>query len=261
MLKKIKKRLHLLKEEDLTLKDLIDSKEWKKIQDNFSAITGVGIRLLDAKGNPASHPSGQPRLCSELLQKSPLKKEVCGQCLPTFLGGRAVVDKHLSTVCKSGLHNFILPLKYGNKVYGFLQMGPVVLVMRKPKEEYRKITEELSLDLEEFWSALLEIKVMSFQSAQSIMELIRDIGEYTVKLAHEGLIEKREAVMEEETFKLKKLLNALLDVAFQVTGADIGSIMLMDKYRKHLTIRTSKGLSEEIVRNTKVKPGRGLPGQ
>jgi ligand-binding sensor protein len=257
MLKKISRPL---KEEDLSLKELVDLREWRKIQDNFSTITNLGIRLLGAKGNPVTHPSGQPRLCSELLKKSPLKDALCGGCLPTFLGGKAVVDRHLSTVCKAGLHNFIVPLKYYNNVLGFIQLGPLVLVMRKPKEEYRKIAEELNVDLEEFWSALLEIKVMSFQSTQSVMELIRDVGEYTIKLAHDGLMKKREVVMTEETPKLKRLLNALLDVAFQVTGADIGSIMLMDKYRKHLTIRTSKGISEEIVRNAKVKLGEGISG-
>src|SRR4030042_4334264 len=264
MLKKIRKHLRELKkelrEEDLSLRDLVDLKEWKKIQDNFSGITNVGLRLLDAKGNPATSPSGQPRLCSEVLKKSPLKNEICGPCLPTFLGGRSIVDKHLSTICKAALHNFIVPLKYSNKVFGFLQMGPVILVMRKPKQEYRKVAEALNVDLEEFWSALLEIKVMSFQAAQSIMELIGDIGDYTIKLAHEGLIKTREAVMGEETSKLKKLLNALLDVAFKVTGADTGSIMLIDKQRKHLTIRHSKGLPEEIVKTTKVMMGEGIAG-
>ena len=264
MLKKIRKHLKdlkkELKEEDLTLKDLVDLKEWKKIQDNFSAITNVGLRLLDAKGIPVTSPSGQPRLCSELLKKSPLKNDFCGPCLPTFLGGKSIVDKHLSTICKAALHNFIVPLKYANRVFGFLQMGPVILVMRKAKQEYRKIAQDLNVDLEEFWSALLEIKVMSFQATQSVMELIRDIGEYTIKLAHEGLMQKREVVMGEEASKLKKLLNALLDVAFQVTGADTGSIMLIDKQRKYLTIRTSKGLPEEVVKTTKVRMGEGIAG-
>lgn len=246
--------------QELSLKDLIDLREWGKIQNNFSNITNVGLRLLDSHGLPITPASGQPRLCSEVLKKTPLKSAICGPCLPTFLGGKASVNRHLSTICKAGLHNFIVPLKYSTKVFGFLQMGPVILVMRKAKEEYRKFLEETNVDLEEFWSALLEIRVMSFQAAQSTMELIKDVGEYTIKLTYEHLLRKREVVMVEESSKLKRLLNALLDVAFQVTGADIGSIMLIDKYRKHLTIRTAKGLPEEVIRNTRVRLGEGISG-
>jgi len=34
----------------LDLSDSIDIREWQKIQDNFSTITGVSVRTLDSEG-------------------------------------------------------------------------------------------------------------------------------------------------------------------------------------------------------------------
>jgi Nif-specific regulatory protein len=132
--------------------------------------------------------------------------------------------------------------------------------MRKNKEEYKTTAEELNLDLEEFWNAVLEIKVVSFQGIQSLVELIKDVGEYTIKLAYQSIFTRKEMMMESESPKLSRLLNTLLDVAFQVSGADIGSVMFFDKINDELTIRASRGIPEEVVRNTRVRLGDGISG-
>jgi len=249
------------KSQQLSLKDLIDINEWQKIQDNFSIITDLCMRTVAPKGNFITNPSKEPRLCKEVLMNSPSKEKVCGPCLPTFLGGRGVVDRNLSFSCQAGLFNFVAPLRIdtGN-VLGYLIAGPVILVMRKSKEQYRNVAEELNVDLEDFWNAILEIKVVSFQGMQSLVELIKDIGEYTMKLAYQGLVRKEEVVMARDSLKLSKLLNALLDVAFQVTGADVGSIMFFDKSNNQLTIRASRGIPEEVIQRTKVNLGEGISG-
>jgi len=243
-----------------SLKDLIDIKEWQRIQDNFSAITEVSLRTVDSKGNLFTSPSREPRLCRELLQDSALKNKVCGPCLPTFLGGQAVVDKNLSFICEAGMCNFLAPLRAENLVFGYLIIGPVILVMRKTKEEYRPAAEELNVDLDDLWSAILEIKVISFQGMQSLVELIRDIGEYTIKLTYHNIVREKEVTMAPDSSKLSRLLNVLLDVAFQITGADIGSIMFFDRLKGELTIRASRGLPEEVINNTRVRLGDGIAG-
>lgn len=253
------KRVKSLREQ-LFLQDLIDAGELQKFQDNFSAVTDVAIRTLDAQGNRVTAPSREPRLCSELIKDRFIKDRVCGHCLPTFLGGDAVVDKNLSFYCLLGLRNFVIPLKVHHKAFGYVIVGPVVLVARKPKEEYRKAVEELGVDLEEFWSALLEIKVMSFHGVESLMKLIKDVGEYPLKLAYKNLLKEKEVVMVSGSAKLSHLLEALLDVAFEISRADIGSIMVYDKANKELKIHTSRGIANDIVRNTRVKLGTGISG-
>ena len=60
--------------------------------------------------------------------------------------------------------------------------------------------------------------------------------------------------------KLKSLLDVLLSVAFEVSGADVGSIMLLDDKKEAMKILASRGIANEIVRNTKVRSGEGISG-
>lgn len=246
---------------DATIEDLLDIRQWQKIQDGFSAVTDVGTRIVNPDGGIISVSSRQPRLCAELLKNSPAQEIICGPCLPTFLHGRAVVDKNLSFSCGAGLHNFIAPLLINkDKILGYLIVGPVILVMRKPKEEYRHIAEELGLELEDFWNAFLEIRTISFHSAQSLVELIKNVAEYTLRLSYQNIIKERRTITAVSPAKLTKLMDALLDVAFEVSKADIGSVMSLDKAKNELTITASRGISKDIVKTVKVKIGNGISG-
>ena len=112
--------------------DVIKLDEWQKIQDTFSSMTSIGIRTLDADGKVLARSGSHPFFKNA--------------CVPTFLGGDSVVDKNLSFVCPSGFHNFVSPLRYcdSGKVLAYIILGPVVLVMRRPKEDYKKLKEDLS---------------------------------------------------------------------------------------------------------------------
>ncbi|MFH1414327.1 MAG: PocR ligand-binding domain-containing protein [Candidatus Omnitrophota bacterium] len=227
--------------------------KWQEIQDSFSAITGVSLHTVDTQCQPVTEPSREPRLCHDILKPSPLKAKICGSCLPTFLGGKGVVDKNLSFVCENlGFTNFATPLTtLENKNWGYVIAGPVVLVTRKSREEYQGLAEELGITLETLWSAILEIKVVSFHGIQSMLELIRDMGTYTIK---------KEAGIAPDSPGLKRILDVLLDVAFEVTSADIGSVMFLDKNRETLSIKASRGIDSAVANNARVKLGQGISG-
>lgn len=249
-------------EAKFSLRDLIEVREWQKIQDDFSAATQVGLRLVDAQGVALTSPSGQPRLCAELLKDPAIQDKPCGPCLPTFLGGKSILDKNLGFACEvAGLHNFAAPLRINSdKVLGYFIVGPLILVMFKPKEEYRKAAGELGLDLEDFWSAIIEIKVVSFHGVQALVELIKDVGEFILRLAYQSKTREKGVTMAADSSKLTGLLDALLDVAFEISGADIGSIMFFDKANDELTIRACRGIPDEIARKVRTKLGSGISG-
>ncbi|RJP28782.1 MAG: GAF domain-containing protein [Candidatus Omnitrophota bacterium] len=241
----------------LSFEDLINLKEWQVIQDNFSAITNVTIRTLDVNGKPLTTPSSEPRLCRELIKDIKIKDEICGLCLPSFLGGKAHVDKNLTFLCRADLRNFIAPLRIDGKVVGYVLVGPLVLVMRKPKDEYRKVAEELNIEFEKFWNAFIEIKVTSFFAAQSMIEVIKNVAEYSLNLSYEKF--KNEA-LSVNPLRSPNLLDALLEVASQVSQADIGSVMMLNADTNEFTIEAAKGLSEDVVRKTRVSLGHGISG-
>lgn len=244
------------------LKDLINVDAWQDIQDNFSLVTGIDMRLIDSKGNPLIRRSRHPAsLCSDSYPiEQTVKEKVCKDCLPTFLGGQGVVDRNLSFYCIPGLENFIVPLTIENEVLGYILMGPVILVMRKPKEQYLKTAEALNVDLDDLWNAILDLKVISFHGAQSMLELVKDVGEYAINLAYNDYLKVEGAGFKLNAAQFNKILELLLDVAFEITGADIGSVMLVDKKSDELAIKASRGISDDIVSRTRVKLGSRIAG-
>jgi ligand-binding sensor protein len=256
----VKKTRSLAAHNGLTLKDLIDVGKWQTIQNDFSDVTNVSIRTVDADCKFLTLPSRIPRLCRQIITESPLKSKICGPCLPTFLGGKGVVNKNLSFSCDLGLCNFAAPLKTANnKTWGYVLAGPVILVQRKPKEEYAKIAEDLDMDLDKLWDALLEIKVVSFHGMKSILELIRDVGIYTIEMAYKSLHKKARVRFASGATKLKKITDTLLNAIFEITKADMGSVMFLDR-KKELTIRASRNIADDIIKSTRVKVGEGISG-
>lgn len=62
------------------------------------------------------------------------------------------------------------------------------------------------------------------------------------------------------TLKLEDLLNLIIDKAIEVTNASSGSIMLCDRKEDVLVIRSARGLSAQVMKNTRLKIGEGVTG-
>ncbi|MCX6356951.1 MAG: GAF domain-containing protein, partial [Candidatus Aureabacteria bacterium] len=60
---------------------------------------------------------------------------------------------------------------------------------------------------------------------------------------------------------LDTLLDQVLKSSLSITGARRGSVMLLDGHTKELTIRSARGLSPTIVRQTRIRLGEGVAGR
>lgn len=57
------------------------------------------------------------------------------------------------------------------------------------------------------------------------------------------------------------VLDLMLDVVLEVMQAEHGSIMLLDDSRQELTIRSARGLKNDIIKKTRVRLGSGVSGK
>jgi ligand-binding sensor protein/putative methionine-R-sulfoxide reductase with GAF domain len=245
---------------NIDFKNLIGIKEWQEIQDNFSAVTHIPMRTVDINGAPLTKPSSEPRLCLEFIKQYPGLAKVCNSCLPSFLGGKETVDKNLSYSCALDLRNFIATLKIDKlNTAAYVIIGPVILITYKPQSEYKKFADQFNINLTDLYSAITEIKLTSFNSMLSVVELIEDVGNYLIKSSYKNMVQDK-GVVAVDLDKLNRLLKVFLDVAFQVSGADLGSVMLLDKAKEELSILASKGLGNDIVKNARIKVGEGISG-
>jgi len=241
----------------ISLRSLASNKDWQEMQNSFSEVSGIGIRVLEEDGRIFTTPSNIPRLCAEFLKNHPHAKNN-ESCLPTFLGGKGSIDKNLSYSCHhQSLRNFIVPLRLsdGSKVIGYIILGPVILIGRDKKEDYAQLAEALDIRLDDLWSMILEIKVVSLRGIKSIIRFIEDITKFAIKSSHSTILKE-----DIQLTKLNKVFNILLDVAFEISQADIGSIMGINEDEQDMTIRSSRGIPEEIINNTRVKLGEGISG-
>jgi signal transduction histidine kinase len=62
-------------------------------------------------------------------------------------------------------------------------------------------------------------------------------------------------------FDLPRLLDLIVSTAIEVTGGDRASVMLVDDAQGVLTIKSAKGISEDVIKNTRVKLGEGIAGR
>lgn len=63
------------------------------------------------------------------------------------------------------------------------------------------------------------------------------------------------------TLNLDEMLQLIVRNALKSFNAQVTSLMMLDESKGQLSIRFAEGLSEEIIRNTKVKLGEGIAGR
>ncbi|MBP7792128.1 MAG: sigma 54-interacting transcriptional regulator [Candidatus Goldbacteria bacterium] len=63
-----------------------------------------------------------------------------------------------------------------------------------------------------------------------------------------------------KTYSMKNLLEVILERCLELTSADTGSIMLINKEYNVLDILAFKGLDEKVVRKTRLRIGEGITG-
>lgn len=100
---------------------------------------------------------------------------------------------------------------------------------------------------------------------EDVLELLEDVFLYLIELGYyryklENTISLPGLNKITYKFYTNRLLNALLDVSFNVTDAEFGSIMLVDDKTHDLYIKVSRGIEKDIVKNTRLKMGSFLAG-
>lgn len=246
---------------------LVDINQWREIQEHFAEVIGTSIRAIDPSGNlliPASTPC---RLCQEIMSGSPAGTAECRKCFsPSLIDLKISEPWREGSQCHLGLYNFAVPVSLpdGQKI-AYILIGPVILGERQKPDKYRKKAEALGIDFDAFVDAFMEIKAFSFSAIQSVLELLLDVISYIVEVDYhrfklEKVIPLHSLSKMVYKFYTEKLLNALLDVSFNVLDGEFGSIMLFNEKTGELNIKISRGISKDITKHTRLKAGEGIAG-
>lgn len=254
-------------DKEVFLTDIVHIENWQRLQDHFGQVIGVTIRTVDKSGKLITRPSNPSRICEEIMTNSPVGAARCKQNHPTSLADLTADEKWKEGYqCYLGLQNFCIPvIAYNNYAVAYILIGPVFLGRRREKQGYKQVAEELGVDLDKFIDWIIELKRFSFTGIQSAIELISGITCCVAQLGYNRFKLERIVPIPKigkmvHKFYIDKILSALLDVAFNTTSAEFGSIMLLDEDTGELYIKMAKGLSKDIIKNTRLKIGEGIAG-
>jgi putative methionine-R-sulfoxide reductase with GAF domain len=161
---------------------------------------------------------------------------------------------YLKAVDAFGFHSFAIPIGFiPNQAIGYLIVGPVILNKRHDLSQYNLMLEKLDVNIPDFHEVLNEIRIASFNSLKSILDLLFDLSQYALKLN----TEEKSKLVESNTISL---MRTLLDLAMALTEAESGSIMLFNKKTKELSIQVHKGQYSKNIEEVRIKLGEGIAG-
>jgi len=263
------------KETLLTLKDLIGLDELQQMQDSFSEAADITIRTTDTCGKFLTEESRVPTLCKEVFLSESFKKEICGQCLPSFLGGEGIVDDELSYECLPGFKKYLIPLKISlaptkSLILGYMILGPVIFMKRKDKGEVQALASEFGIDFEKLWNQFLELRVFSYKGIHSLLDMVENLTKSVLNLAYAKAVMQKKMMSKFsgiadaknlcKTTSIDEFLKLFLDLAMSLSKGSKGSVMVLDARKNRLTIQASCGIPTDIVRQTSLKVGDGIAG-
>ncbi|MFH0764066.1 MAG: PocR ligand-binding domain-containing protein [Candidatus Omnitrophota bacterium] len=252
---------------DLRLKDVINADDWHKIQETLSEAFEVSLRTFSTDGTILSETTRESHMINEILPRT--TKEY--GCVRILLDKKfdSISDIRVETElkCPFGLDIVVIPITaIGIRVVAYIVLGPVILKGRKSISEYTKDAQEYGIRLEELMDAVIEINVFSYNKIKAITSVIQSVFS---RIAQSGFDKKRLGEIAPEVIELdpvfsryyeERILTALLNACTVATGADSGSVMILDKKTDTLYIKASSKMDQDVVKRTKVRMGDGIAG-
>ncbi len=255
--------------------DLINREKWIRGLQRFIDVLRINIFVVNTDGQMILSPlleSGIGDYGSRLFEQ--VFRRPAAERQP-FLSMFSPYGNYLEAVRgeEGALHAYAVPLKGYGLTFAYMIVGPVILNKRLTEEQLASLTHEFGLN-PELIDDIHNFRVVSHVAMTSILELLATIAhEFIDMQAEHQLLHKKqfqEALVpvdlaEEvkalyEKAAIDELLVSALDIALSLTGAESGSIMMMDPNRRELSIRVSRGLEPKTVGAGRKRLGEGVSG-
>lgn len=177
----------------ISLKNIIDVKDFQKIQEDISKATGVAILTTDYKGKPFTKHSCCTEFC-KIIRSDKNFTHLCEKC--DSMGGLEAARRGKPYIykCHMGLVDFAIPIIVEDQYLGLL-MGGQILVEEENSNLENIVPIHHSIEEHKLKSAYKNLTVMSLNKIQSIAEMLFHISNYIIgealfKMSQEEIDEK-----------------------------------------------------------------------
>lgn len=211
-------------ESEVRLTDLIGADTLQRVQDAFSAMTGMAALTTDEYGVPVTKGSNFTDFCTKYARTSEEGHKYCEECdrmgaESTMRDGRSVVY-----YCHAGLLDYAAPILADGQMVGCF-IGGQVLAEPADREKMRQVAENLDVDSDELWEAAQKVRVLdkhaideSAKFLYTIANVLSDVayGKYQAIRANKDL--ERVANMKSDflanmSHEIRTPMNAIIGMA------------------------------------------------
>lgn len=151
---------------NIYLTDLIDISLLQRLQDSFSAATGLAAQTTDADGKPVTQRSNFTEFCSKLVRNSEPGHVRCEECAKKGAECTLKSGKSEAYRCHTGLTDFSAPIMLQNQMIGCF-VGGQALTEEPIREKCDKYAMELGIDKDVYWNAIKEVPVIDKERIES----------------------------------------------------------------------------------------------
>lgn len=176
-------------ESKLSFEDLFDINEIQKIQDIFSAATGVASIITQPNGNPITKPSNFCRLCIDVIRKTEKGLENCMRS-DAIIGRPNKNGPNMHPCYSCGLWDGGASIWVGDRHIGNWLVGQV----RNQELDYDQINHyanQIGADEKEFTAAFEEVSEMSTKQFHNVCDALFLFANNLSQLAYQNLQQRR----------------------------------------------------------------------
>lgn len=244
-----------------SLLELVDPRRWQRLQDHFAGVLGVPLRTVDPSHELLIAPSWP---CGFETERAVGLLRI-GEELDELLPAEHPPTQIATLGTPLGITYAAVPIRPTAEIaLAYYVVGPMVVGPREGELQFRQRMADLGLDASMLWPLLLSLKLFSFSSIRSALNLVEEVGGAIAQFAHQAhrvtalLPAARQTDHVVVRYHTERILRSLLEAAILATKADGGSIMLRDPQTGRLAMMAAQGLSDAIVQSAGIGRGEGL---
>ena len=203
--------------ENITFDELFDLSEIQRIQDEFSAATGVASIITQPDGTPITSPSNFTCLCNDIIRKT---QKGCSNCFKSDAAlGRYHPEGPVIQPCMSGgLWDAGASITIGNRHVANWLIGQV-RDETQTDQSMRIYAREIGADEQQFMTAFYNVPVMSRERFEKTAQVLFTMANQLSKSAYQNIQqarliieeEKSKAALQKSEENLRTTLNSISD--------------------------------------------------
>ncbi len=236
------KPLPMEEAENIGFEDLFDMSDIQRIQDDFSAATGVASIITNVDGTPITRPSNFCRLCSTIIRKTELGYANC--CKSDAILGKICTGGPRIQLCLSGgLWDAGASIEVGGRHIANWLIGQV----RDETQTDAKMLEyakEIGAERAAFLGAFKEVPAMSREKFEKVANALYTFANQLSTLAYQNVQKARLVSERNQVSEALRLANEELELKVEERTQEIAAA------NEELTAQNEEitAMNEEILR-------------